>query len=171
MKRTSRPPGRIAAVVVALAALVACRIANEDEVSDAGADAGAAPTPKACASNQDCAGACPAGSLDCACAAMPLGLGCVPTCARTMDCPLGTTCDRQSGVCIAGGIGERDGGMMGERDAGPGPGPGLTQAASGRAAALAAAPPAAAGQPRLGSPGTVPVTVTPTRSHRDWQSP
>ena len=58
--------------------------------------------PPACASDADCTGKCPPGSVGCACASTPMGKNCVQTCQKDADCgatPTGqkTTC--QQGQC------------------------------------------------------------------------
>ena len=58
--------------------------------------------PKTCASEGDCAGACPPGSKGCTCNTSPMGKVCVPTCSTTPDCPTGTmnALKCQMGICI-----------------------------------------------------------------------
>ncbi len=125
MTTPPRTTPRLAALLVAVAALAACRIANEDATAAGSTDAGAGGgiTYRTCAAAVDCVGACPGGSLGCACVPMPVGPVCVPTCFEPADCPEGLTCDRMGGICIAGGMGA-GGQRPGERDGGTPPGPG-----------------------------------------------
>ena len=60
--------------------------------------------PKSCTDASECAGACPPGSIGCTCAQSPMGMVCVPTCAKNADCPMGPmgqlVC--QNGTCVPG---------------------------------------------------------------------
>lgn len=65
---------------------------------------GGAMTPRVCATAADCAGACPMATMGCTCAATPMGMACIPSCARDADCPMGPmgqlTCNVAMRVCV-----------------------------------------------------------------------
>jgi hypothetical protein len=48
---------------------------------------GDAPAPKACTSEKDCTGGCPAEAKGCTCAQTAMGRACIPTCTTDKDCP------------------------------------------------------------------------------------
>jgi len=59
--------------------------------------------PTSCTTNADCNGACPPGSLGCACGDSPMGKICVPTCMTSPDCPqgpMGQQLQCQNGLCV-----------------------------------------------------------------------
>ena len=58
--------------------------------------------PKTCTVAADCVGACPPGSVGCTCASTPMGMNCIPTCAKDADCSagmMGQTLTCKMGVC------------------------------------------------------------------------
>jgi hypothetical protein len=67
-------------------------------------DGGTMPGPRACTTEADCAGACPAGSRGCTCADSPRGRSCVPSCTTDADCPttpLGALrCEAMLRICV-----------------------------------------------------------------------
>jgi hypothetical protein len=60
--------------------------------------------PRACTTNADCAGACPAGSRGCTCNMSPMGRICVPTCTSDADCPTtpmgALRCETMMRICV-----------------------------------------------------------------------